>query len=137
LHNAGQAAQSVWRLNPFQRGVAIENMLGRSPQLAQNFPVIDRFQNGVATSIKSIDLGAKSYQDIGVLTRTVQGYVSDLATCQGATWANVTINANQITARELLLAIPSGATAAQLAALQQLQASAPNLGVTLNTVVIP
>lgn len=66
-----QAVQSVWQMRPFERGVAIENMLGRSPQLAQNFPVIDRWNNGVATSIKSIDLMAKSYQNTGTLTRTI------------------------------------------------------------------
>lgn len=73
-------------MNPFDRGVAIENALGRSQYLAQNFPVIDRWQNGIATSIKSIDLMAKSYQNTATLTQTIQGYINKLANWQGARW---------------------------------------------------
>jgi hypothetical protein len=83
VQNATQASQSVWKLDPLQRGQEIERMLGRSPQLTQNFPVIDRFENGIATSIKSIDQGAKSYQNIGQLTSTIKGYVTELANWQG------------------------------------------------------
>jgi hypothetical protein len=93
--------------------------------------------NGVATSIKSIDLHAASYQNISMLTSTVQGYVNTLANWQGATWGNVAIQANQITGRELLLAIPPGATQAQMAALQQLQQWAATIGVILNISVVP
>ncbi len=112
-------------------------MLGRSPFLARNFPVIDRFANGVATSIKSIDLRAASYQNISTLTSTVQGYITTLANWQGATWGGVRINAAQITGRELLLAIPPGATQAQMEALQQVQQWAQTVGVTLNIVIVP
>jgi RHS repeat-associated protein len=55
VNAAVRTARSVWEMNPLQRGTEIENMLGRSPELPRNFPVIDRFANGVATSIKSID----------------------------------------------------------------------------------
>jgi len=128
---ASQTLKSVWDLNPFKRGVEIENMLGRSPQLAQNFPVIDRWENGVATSIKSIDLMAESYQNIGTLSRTVQGYINTLANWQGATWGNFSIQANQFVGRQLQLAIPPNASQAQLQALMQLRQSALNQGVTL------
>ncbi|MFZ1265329.1 MAG: RHS repeat-associated core domain-containing protein, partial [Anaerolineae bacterium] len=135
---AGQTTQSVWKLDPLKRGQEIEKMLGRSPQLTQNFPVIDRFENGLATSIKSIDLGAKSYQNIGQLTGTVKGYVSALANWQGVRqWGGISIENSKIIARELLLAIPQGATQAQLAALQQLQQWASTVGVTINVTVIP
>jgi filamentous hemagglutinin len=134
--NTVQVAQSVWQMNPFDRGVAIENMLGRTPQLAQNFTVIDRFQNGIATSIKSIDLMAKSYQSVETLTRTVQGYINALANWQGARWGGVTIQANQIAGRELILAIPPNASQAQLQSLQQLQQWAFNQGVTLTLTTV-
>lgn len=132
-----QTVQNVWRLNPFERGVAIENFLGRSSNLPQNFPVIDRFENGLATSIKSLDLSAPAYQNITTLSRVVQGYINTLANWQGATWGNVSIQAANITGREVLLAIPPGATQVQMAALQQLQQWAANTGVTLNIVVVP
>ncbi len=137
VQGATQATQSVWQLDPLKRGQEIERMLGRSPQLTQNFPVIDRFENGVATSIKSMDLGAKSYQNVGTLTSTVKGYVSELANWRGTTWAGTQIDANQITARELLLAIPQNATQVQLSALRQLQQWAMTVGVTVNVTVIP
>ena len=99
--------------------------------------MIDRFENGVATSIKSIDLGVKSYQNIGQLTGTVKGYVNALADWQGVRqWGGISIENSKIIARDLLLAIPQGATQAQLAALQQLQQWASTVGVTINVTVI-
>jgi hypothetical protein len=46
----------VWKLGWAARGRLIEKELGAN--LHPNFPVIDKFRNGVATSIKSIDLNA-------------------------------------------------------------------------------
>jgi len=136
--NAIQSVQNVWKLHPLKRGQEIERMLGRSPQLSQNFPVIDRFENGVATSIKSIDLGANSYQNIGTLTSTVRGYISELANWQGVrSWGNFSIGPSDIRARELLLAIPSGATEAHMTALRGLQQWAANVGVVVNVTVVP
>ena len=133
----GAATVSPWALPALQRGQMIHRMLGAN--LPQNFPVIDRFVNGVATSIKTLDLNAATYQNIGVLTSKVQGYINALANFQGATrglWS-IGTPTNPITARVLELAIPPGATQVQLAALQQLQQYAATLGVTLNIVVVP
>lgn len=133
-----RSAQSVWNMNPFQRGIEIENILGRSPNLSQNFPVIDRFQNGVATSIKSLDLGANSYQNINTLTNTVRGYVNMLANWQGVrSWGGVTIRSTDILGREVMLAIPPGASQAQINALLQLQQWAVTQGVNMTVVVVP
>jgi hypothetical protein len=71
----------VWKLPATQRGLVIENALGKN--LPGNFPVIDRFVNGTATSIKSIDLSAKSYQSMTTLNRTVTGYIDKVAAFQG------------------------------------------------------
>ncbi|MFO3795961.1 MAG: hypothetical protein ACK8QZ_01575, partial [Anaerolineales bacterium] len=137
VNTAVRTARSVWEMNPLQRGRVIEEMLGRSPELSQNFPVIDRFSNGVATSIKSIDLSAASYQNINTLSSVVRGYINTLANWQGTYWGGFEVNASDIVAREVLLAIPPGATEAQMAALQQLQQWATTVGVTLNIVVVP
>ncbi len=125
-------ATSPWALPALQRGQLIHRMLGAN--LPPNFPVIDRFVNGVATSIKTLDLNAPTYQNISMLTNKVQGYINTLANFQGARH----IQAHMITGRELLLAVPSGAgTQAQWAALQALQQYAANLGVILTIVQIP
>ncbi len=71
------AAVSPWTLPALQRGQAIHRMLGAN--LPQNFPVIDRFVNGVATSIKTLELNAATYQNITTLTSKVQGYINTLA----------------------------------------------------------
>ncbi len=137
------ATSSIWTLPPLERGIEAEKIIGRSPFLVQNFPKIDRFVNGVATSIKSIDLNAASYQNIGNLTRTVNGYIETMSRYQGqpTLWGGVRILPNQITGRAVDLAIPaSGVTQAQLAALQALQQTASklgNTGVTLNIIPIP
>jgi RHS repeat-associated protein len=54
------ATASPWALPALQRGQLIHRMLGAN--LPQNFPVIDCFVNGVATSIKTLDLNAATYR---------------------------------------------------------------------------
>jgi RHS repeat-associated protein len=148
LQSAVNAAQnfiqrtgnSVWRLNPFARGVEIENnILGRSADLAQNFPTIDRFVNGVATSIKSLDLTAKTYQNAATLVRTVKGYIDTMAAYQGQTapWNGVTILPGEIAARAVDLAVPMSGAPSQFAELAKLQQYAQSVGVTLNIFSIP
>ena len=127
----------IWSLKPFQRGIDIENLLGRSPEFVSNFPVIDKWNNGIATSIKSIDLTANSYQNISTLTNKVQSYVTAIANWQGVRWGGVSITSDQIISRELLLAIPPTASQAQLAALSQIQTWAQSKGVELIIQVIP
>jgi hypothetical protein len=127
--------RGVWDLHPFQRGVAIERQLGQN--LPGNFPVIDRFQNGVATSIKSMDLAAPTYRNAEALTRTGQGYVDAVAGFQGKNWARVNIEASDITGRALELAVPPGATEAQQQALQGLVKYGTQNSVTVKIVVIP
>jgi hypothetical protein len=133
-------AGSVWNQNPLQRGQTIETQLGRSPQLVNNFPVIDRFENGTATSIKSIDLTTNTYQNIANLTNKIRSYGNTLAGWQGtgeAGWGGVVITNEAIVQRELLLAVPPNATQSQLAALQQLQTWGQSIGIQINIVVVP
>ena len=117
------AASTVWSLPWWLRGQVIEDMLGRSSWLVRNFPGIDRFENGIATSIKSIDLRAGSYQDMGALTSKVKGYVDAMAAYQGQpyAWGGTTIKSTEIMGRAVDLAVPAGAvTNAQLTAQAQM-----------------
>lgn len=129
-----QLGQNVWQMGLKLRGEAIEDALGQN--LPSKFPTIDRFLNGVATSIKSVDLTAKTYQNTAALWSKVGGYVTDLLNFKGATYNGVTITEGMITSRELIIAIPPNASEAQLQTLQQLQAWATQLGIelTINTV---
>jgi hypothetical protein len=57
----GRAAGSMWNLGIAARGEAAElAVLGGQRTLPWNYPVIDDFAGGVATSIKSMDLIGKS-----------------------------------------------------------------------------
>jgi RHS repeat-associated protein len=128
---SSKLGQNVWGMNPWDRGWAIENALGRSPGLAPNFPTIDRYRNGLVTSIKSIDLGAKTYQNLSMLTRTVKGYVNNLVNFNGASWGGFDISSAMIKGRQLILAIPTNGSTDQLKLLQELQKWAEMQGVDL------
>ena len=121
------AAQSGsrWRLAAFARGRAIERLFGMN--LAKKFPTIDRFARGTATSIKSLDLGAKSYASTGRLVSRVRGYINSVANFNGARH----IRGAMVRRRELLLVVPKGGTSAQFAALRELVAEARAQGVKL------
>lgn len=101
-----------------------------------NFPTIDKFVNGVATSIKSINLAANSYQNINTLNTVVRGYVNKLASFQGATWGGWDVRGADITSRVLELAIPPGASDQQLQALEQLKTWALSKDVEISIKVI-
>jgi RHS repeat-associated protein len=101
---------SAWKLGNFARGIAIETALGKN--LAAGFPVIDKFLNGTATSIKSIDLTAKTYQDTAKLAGTLDKYVDKVANFNGARYGTDVVKGSEITARELQVAIPKGSMSA-------------------------
>ena len=117
---------SVWEMGSVLRGSTIERMLGAN--LPRTFPVIDKFVNGVATSIKSIDLTAKSYQNAGALASKINGYVDKLAAFNGAKLGQAEVQGSKIASRELQLAIPSGSmTDAQRAVINASAKRAANL----------
>jgi hypothetical protein len=125
----------VWKLNPLQRGQQIEQALGLN--LPGNFPVIDRFENGLATSIKSLDLNAAAYQSTSTLSRTLSGYVDKVARFQGRTWAGVRIRSQDITGRALDLAVPHSGSVAQQAIINQAVTYGASRGVTVNVIPFP
>lgn len=127
---ATSTSSSVWKLHPFERGWAIEKQLGG---WGNNFPVIDKFEKGIATSIKSLDLNAKSYQNSNRVFNTLKRYIDDLVGFNGAT--RKPINISEIVGRQLDLALPSGSgSAAQWEQIQQAMKYAlqNNINMTIN-----
>jgi hypothetical protein len=132
------SGKAVWNLGWAARGKSIEQALGRSPDLHYAYPTIDRFSNGVATSIKSIDLSAPTYQDTRRLAATLNKLVDDVAAFRGGHFAGVRIHQSQIAARELQLAVPSGrVSSAQQAALDAAATRARSVGVGLIVTPFP
>ena len=129
--------RSVWQLLPWERGRVIEGTLGKSPELVENFPVIDRFENGVATSIKSLDLNAATYQDTTRLASTVTRYLNTLAQWNGQTrpWGGFQILPSEIQTKVLELAVPPGSSPSQWRTLIQLQQAAAELDVKFDIAI--
>ena len=96
---------SIWDLPNGQRGRKIEALYGGN--LPYDFPVIDIYDDAtkIGTSIKSINLNSKSYQDKANLNRLLKQYVDDIKN-QG------TINYKQqkydIEGKKLIFVIPKG-----------------------------
>jgi hypothetical protein len=102
----GEPPPNIWELGWGARGVAAERRRGMS--LPQNFPTIDRFSNGIAISIKSIDLNAPSHQEPWRLEARINYYVNRLAAFTGARWGEEDIQSEQIKGRSLDLIVPRG-----------------------------
>jgi hypothetical protein len=133
---AAEAASGVWRLGWAARGQQIEDALTADAPETRTppnfFPVIDQWADGVATSYKSIDLTAATYQDAGRLTYRVSNYVGKLADFNGASFNGTTVQTEKIATRVLNLVIPKGSmTAVQKSALDSVAVQAKELGVTL------
>ncbi len=70
--------------------------------------MIDKWLNGVATSIKSIDLNAATYQDEATLTYRLNAYIDKIALFEGDDLGGIMIRPSEINGRVLSLAIPKG-----------------------------
>jgi hypothetical protein len=108
---AANAPSEVWKYGWARRGRKIHDLLSDGT-LGQNFPTIDMIPGGVATSIKTIDLNAATYQDAARLTYRLNKYIDDLAEFDGATWATDVVKSSDISSRTLNLVIPKGSMTA-------------------------
>ncbi len=80
-----EADAAAWKLGWAARGHYFENDFGQT--LHVKFPVIDAIPNGIATSIKSIDLNAATYQNAVGLTDRLVKYVQQVSEFTGARFA--------------------------------------------------
>jgi len=102
------AKGSVWLKQPFKRGSIIENIIGLRRNLHRTFPVVDRFDKGVVTSIKSLDTLANTYRNERALERVLMRYVDQVARFKGASLGRQSIGAGNITGRVLHVVSPTG-----------------------------
>ena len=94
-----EADAAAWKLGWAKRGRYFEERLGRT--LHENFPVIDKIPDGVATSIKSIDLNAATYQNAAGLTGRLQKYVSEVSEFIGDRLGNDVVEFSDVKGRAL------------------------------------
>ena len=116
----GRAAGSVWNLAPFARGRAIEDIVFAGlRRLHPNFPTVDAFEEGIATSLKSLDLQAASYASTSALLSKLGSYAAKLSAFNGARYAGQRVLEQEIKERVLVVAFEEGAaTLEQASALQ-------------------
>jgi hypothetical protein len=110
--------RTVWDQGPTVRGEIIERRLGQN--LPRSFPTIDKFNNGIATSIKSMNLNDPTYLKLRNISRVGERYVDQLAAFTRGKRGRLVILPQQIQGRVLELAIPRGASDSQLEALEDL-----------------
>lgn len=124
--------RGIWDLTPEARWTTVEQRLGKN--LVVNFKTIDKFASETATSIKSLDLQAKTYLDLSTLRRVVTGYIDKVAAYKGGRWNKITIDPEQIQHRALDLAVPPDGTEEQKSVLQSLVDYGRQHGINVNIV---
>src|SRR5580692_4454917 len=100
----------VWKLGWGLRGQKINEVFG-DPTFPSNYPVIDKIPNGVATSVKSIDLNAATYQNEVSLAYRLNKFVDDVREFDGADWGTKNIRDTDIDSRAVQVIVPSGSIA--------------------------
>jgi RHS repeat-associated protein len=132
-------ATRFFKLVPVERGFQIEAYRAAEAggALPKNFPVIDRFLKGIATSVKSMDLRAATYQNTAKLESKLAGYINKLASFNGKNFAGFNIAANEIKKRVLELVFQKGAaTLDQAAAIQRAVEYARSLGIQVKIILV-
>lgn len=119
----------MWELGWAARGTRIEEALDAN---LREFDVIDDFRDGIATSIKSVDLRTPTYQDTRRLFGRLSRLVDDVANFNGDQVGEVVIEASDITGRTLRVVVPkTTVTPAQRAAIGAAADYAKSRGVFL------
>lgn len=133
---ANRLSNSAWPLPPSPRGFAIETRLGGN--LPPGFPTIDKFdwQHGIATSIKTVDLAAKSYQNPARLESLVKRYIDKVAGFKGHDHAGFEISQEAVQLRVLEIGVPRNGAPDQMQAFDNMAAYAQDKGVTLKVEVV-
>jgi hypothetical protein len=106
------------------RGQKINELFG-DPTFPSNYPVIDKIPNGVATSVKSIDLNTATYQNEASLANRLNKLIDDVREFNGVTWGGLPISDIDIKGRAVQVIVPKGSiTEASRATFDRAQARA-------------
>ncbi len=96
-----------WKLGWAKRGQNINEKYG-DPTFPSNYPVIDKIPDGIATSVKSIDLNAATYHKEASLTYRLEQYVADVREFDGEEWGGKKVKSSEIAGRAVQFIIPIG-----------------------------
>jgi hypothetical protein len=95
---------SVWDMDNIRRGREIRRLQGGN--LPFNFPVIAKYKNGIAVSIKSLNTDEEYYHSPGNLKKKLELYINKIDEFNGGKSGSMAIEGSQILKKELELVIP-------------------------------
>jgi hypothetical protein len=90
------------------RAANISTSCSATARCPPGFRTIDNFTNGIATSIKSIDLNAATYRAATRLVSRLTKCTADMAEYEGGSFANKKVLSEEITGRAVNLVVPKG-----------------------------
>ncbi|MBO4928671.1 MAG: hypothetical protein J5379_10555 [Clostridiales bacterium] len=120
---------SVWDKDNFERGTALREIYGGN--VPYNYPVISKFDNGEATSIKSIDTTSPYYGSNSKLEGKIKGYIRDLSEFDGAVYGGLIVRSDEIRSKKLLVIVPKNGESDRSATILGLEGYAKSYGVEL------
>ena len=102
-----------------------------------NYPTIDKYDEVTmtATSIKSLDLNAKTYQSGNAVYNKVKGYIDKLANFTGGSWGGKVVNESDMQNRVWELVVPTNATTRQIEQLNNLKEYAKQSNIQLSIII--
>lgn len=103
-----EKTDSVWDKTAVERGKLIQEQEGLR-NLPDNFPVYAAYDSvsGKATAVQSIDIRDVSYQEVSKLKSAIRKKCENMEAFSHKTYGGVTLDAADITSKELILYIPS------------------------------
>ena len=127
-------SKGAWGLKSFDRGNKIEYL---RKGWNSNYPTIDKYDEVTmtATSIKSLDLNAKTYQSGNAVYNKVKGYIDKLANFTGGSWGGKVVNESDMQNRVLELVVPTNSTTRQIEQLNNLKEYAKQSNIQLSIII--
>ena len=121
----------IWGLDNFRRGEGFRDLFGSN--LPKTYPVIDNFENGNATSFKSIDLTAPYYKSKSKITKSIKNDIDQLSAFKGGekTIDGKKYKVDNISGKTLKVIIPSNSPKDRKEAVTALKEYAKSKGVKL------
>ena len=121
----------IWSLSNFDRGDAFREMYGAN--MPKTFPVIDSYEGGDVTAIRSIDLTSPYYQDVSHIEKKIKDDINSLSLFepQSAVINGTTYSVDYIDSRYLKVVIPENSGEIGKTAVEDLKGYAFVHGVVL------
>ena len=121
----------IWSMSNFDRGDAFRDIYGAN--LPKTFPVIDAYEGGEITAIRSIDLTSPYYQDVSHIEKKIKDDINSLSLFepQSSVINGTTYTVDYIDSRYLKVVIPENSGDIGRAAVEDLKGYALVHGVVL------